>query len=367
MESKQAQPIRIEGKPQYNVSKSYDDSLSREHHYRRVYPLYLPPNQSIQIDLLSKELDPLLRAYDDSGKLIAENDDWGGSRNSRLYLASAETGRNRFFIVATATRAEEGGFEIELRQREPARFFGRQLPITVGQSVSGKLEPTSPLSLEKQVVYDTYAFEANAGDAVKLVATPTDSPVGLELRHAEDKPFTASANLPGRPVSIYGTLKATGHYVVMVSGSPSDVSGYKLDFTRLGTVQADAAVTPVTMGQEINAQFTPSSPILPGTDRPFALYRFDGHAGQAITVAAAMSDTQRKLLGGLTVEIGLDTPVGFATTFQATRSLASAARATFDKDGSILIRVTGPSSGTTSYRLRILPQNDAARPSLKAE
>ena len=373
VESK-AHEIYLERPRKLNVSKTIDDQLTRGENFRRVYALRLLPGQAIQIDLSSDELDTLLRAYDDSGKLVAENDDGGGNTNSRLYLAALDKARMRYFVVATTTRLREGGIELAMREREAPRSGG-QSPIALDSTVAGKLDPTSPLNIADQVVYDSYVFSGTEGDRIKVVATPEDAPVGLQLKVGDLEPFKSGTNVPGRPVTIFGPLKASGQVELLVTGSPAATSGYKLELTRL-LEAATSGPVPVRIGQEVAGTFGPGTPLIPQQNRPYALYILQGRAGETVNVSAQllgagasrMSKSDYGDNGGISVEVGVDSPMGFATVLQSRFRVPLARNARFDRDGTMLIRVSGPTGTTGAYKLKVMPAIplDVAS-SLKAE
>lgn len=353
LESKQHE-IFVEKPRRLNVSTGIQDNLSRAEKYRRVYALRLQPGQALQIDLSSDDVDTLLRAYDDSGNLVAENDDGADNTNSRLFLAGTDKAHLRYFIVATATQLRAGRIDLELRERESPRP-PRQMTLAMDSPVTGKLDPTSPLSIADQVVYDTYFFDGSQGDRISVVATPVDAPVGLQLKVGTVKPFQANTNVSARPVTIFGPLKQGGQVEVRVTGSPAATSPYKLELTRLPPENVTVGPVPIQIGQEISGSFGPGTPLTVEQNRPYALYVLDGRAGQAVNVTAQMDGAPSKVeFGGpIAVEVGVDSPMGFVTIPQSRFRRPFARNAKFQHDGPMLIRVSGVSGTTGAFKLRI--------------
>jgi hypothetical protein len=349
-----------------DLSQLVDQDLNEAQHYREVFQIRLRPQQAIQVDLTSDEFDAFLQAYDAAGNLIAENNDRGGDANSRLFLAALKKGQDRLFLVATARQPRKGDFQLLFRERAASKSAQAQ-PLSLDQSVSGKLEPTSPLNMEKQLIYNSYVFDGVAGDRIRLVATPKDAPVALELRHNDENPVRSFSNVPGRPTTISGELSGTGRYELIVTTSPGTTTEYTLDFTKLAETQGSQLVTLGTT----NGEFGPKSPIVPGTDRPYALYRFNGKPGQSVrfSVAGNSDKVTRGPTGGFTVELGTNTPIGFASALQRMRSASAYSTVTFDKEWTVLVRVAGPPGSVSAYRLQIEEEKkiDAEPAALTAE
>ena len=103
------------------VSGSWTSACSSTHRtgrYARYYRFSLPSQMTVQIDQSSSAADSyliLLRGSDETGTLVAEDDDSGGSLNSRI-LATLAAG-TYVIEAATFSSGETGSFTVALLSR----------------------------------------------------------------------------------------------------------------------------------------------------------------------------------------------------------------------------------------------------------
>jgi hypothetical protein len=337
------------------VTPSVTQDIDPGQHYREVYLIRLRPRQAAQIDLTSRKFDALLRLYDEAGTLLAEDDDSGGDRNARLYVAQEGKGSGRFYLVATAVEGRRGEFKLEFRERETAASASRR-PISGGESISGILQEGSPLHLKRQLVYQTYSFEGSPGDRIRVQATAQE-PIGLVLSKNGQSLSIVMPSENETAQSVFETLSEAGKYEIAVLGKPDKATNYTLKLTALPPPEDNAAPTLIGVGQELNSAFAPNSPVVEGTNVPYVLYRVDGRAGQAISFFARTLQSSEPANTALRVEVGVDTPVGFAAARHSSAMTApgrtEAGVVKFDRDGPVLLRVTAPTGWVGPFKIGV--------------
>lgn len=147
--------------------------------------------------------------------------------------------------------------------------------ITIGQAVTGALTDEARSA--------AYTLEGRAGDIVSISLISNDfdaflrvfDPSGLELAHDDDSGSGLNALIA------LLQLPADGLYTIMAESLGGDTGGYTLEVSA-------AAVRPVEYGQTVE------SALLPGEGA--AIYRFQGQAGDVITISAESSAFDAYLL-----------------------------------------------------------------------
>jgi serine protease Do len=85
-----------------------------------VYQVWLEEGKTYVIDMVSPDpraLDPFLKLLNETGKVLAVDDDSGGGLNARITFKAPDTGR--FQIVATSFGARGmGDFTLEVKEKE---------------------------------------------------------------------------------------------------------------------------------------------------------------------------------------------------------------------------------------------------------
>ena len=83
----------------------------------KTYSVELKAGATYTIDLESPDVDSYLYLFDGKSKLLAQDDDTGGDRNSRITYRATSTGV--FHIIATSLEGSEtGGFTLKIRKSE---------------------------------------------------------------------------------------------------------------------------------------------------------------------------------------------------------------------------------------------------------
>ena len=237
--------------------------------------------------------------------------------------------------------------------------------MSEGRTITDSLSPASPLRIQDQRVYKTYYFDGAAGDRIQISSKYRGDPVELELSHNGKALFVAGPNRGDGSSAIFQTLKNGGRHEIAVLGDPSGKSEFDITLQKLPPAKAFAEPSLVTVGQSMEGAFLVDSPVLPGTNnRPYSLFRVEGRQGQQILVSAALAKTDAAPRGpSLTVDVGVDSPAGFAAVRQTYQPHASGVRrglVKFERDGPVLIRVAAPTGTFGRFTLNVEPAAAAA-------
>lgn len=164
---------------------SRGDSITTYSYGVTEYQLYLEAGQSVVIDLMSDEFDTYLEVYDESGQMVANDDDGGDNQNSRLPLTAVNGGMYRIRVRSYSSDNANGEFTLTVRATNvTARLDGGQL--NYGDVIN--VIPDGAITI-------AFSFVGNAGDVISVNAVSEGdedsrlilySPDGTELTDDDD-------------------------------------------------------------------------------------------------------------------------------------------------------------------------------------
>jgi hypothetical protein len=182
--------------------------------------------ESVALELHSDDFDPYLVLLGPTGEVVAENDDAGpDTRSSQVVVELPHPGRYRALVSGYGEAA--GAYELMLREIERRPLVGAD--ITVGDTVSGRLEDDDGIWLARDTWADAYEFEGRAGDRVdvRLRSTELDSylllldATGAVLAEDDDGGGGLDSHLVAR-------LPHDGRYRVVATSFGLDEGAYDL-------------------------------------------------------------------------------------------------------------------------------------------
>jgi hypothetical protein len=202
------------------------------------------PGQHVAVELRSTAFDTYLILKDPAGEQTENDDaDDGGVGRSRVEADLAEAGTYRVLVTSYAT-GESGAYTLTI---DPSAGPARPAPqardvrtLTVGTPLRGELDEADPTFREGEH-HDTYVFDGDEGDTVRLELTSAEfdtylglvTPAGEEIANDDDEGAT------DRSV-IELTLPDTGRYRVQVTSyAAAETGAYSL------TLTTSAAAVPV--------------------------------------------------------------------------------------------------------------------------
>jgi hypothetical protein len=194
------------------------------------------PGQHVAIDLRSSAFDTYLILKDPAGEQTENDDaDEGGVGHSSIESDLTETGTYRVLVTSYET-GESGAYTLTIdpaAERGPGAPASRDVrTLTVGGPVSGELG-AGDATFEAGEYHDTYVFDGDAGDTVRveLASTDFDTYLGLITPSGEE---IANDDFEGdteRSV-IALTLPEPGRYRVQATSySAAETGRYRLALT----------------------------------------------------------------------------------------------------------------------------------------
>lgn len=278
------------------------------------------PGQTVQLDAIPaprapEGLDLVMRVYDADGELVGEDDDSGGALNPSITVTSDAGGLYR---VEVDVLDEGGPFTLLARESVFVPEVTTPLAFSGGRAERSVAFPADDDGL--------FTFPGRRGEvySITLVADESDEEGGaadpmLELFPGDG---TAQGSLAsdddgggGLNSRIVAELPDDGPYTVRVS-SLSGTGSARLAIAKI--TPQDAPVGTLAYGRAAAVAFSENSPLVIGdADRPlvpYALFRLPASpapramAGGDETIV--LTATSAELDPWL--EVGLDTPLGFA-------------------------------------------------------
>ncbi|MEL1250731.1 PPC domain-containing protein [Aurantiacibacter gilvus] len=286
-----------------------------------VFYVTTPAEGSLVIDVLaSGDLDPVVRVRDaDSGETIAEDDDGGEGLNSRVTI-SGEASRRIVIEVDSysadwAENGDEYGGSFDLRLSISNCTSSGGMAITYGASERGSICGSENL----------YTFMGEAGQMVEIamIAEGDDLDPYLELRDAAGETI-ASNDDGGDSLNslLRHTFEESGTYTIVATSYGDTTGDYRL---RVRSQRAATAQLPLQM---IGIDDEASGELVSGWagDDSLGLTHIDYQLNDAARAAIASGNGEITIrmtsagggdadFGGSIdpyVEIGYDTPLGFA-------------------------------------------------------
>lgn len=98
------------------LSKTDPQDKKRDNHRYKAYSVQMKAEVTYQIDLKSKDFDPVLRLEAADGKELAQNDDGGDGFNARITFKCPETASYRIVCTEVGT-AKMGKFNLSIQQK----------------------------------------------------------------------------------------------------------------------------------------------------------------------------------------------------------------------------------------------------------
>ena len=283
----------------------------------------VPANSIMQIDVMTTSgLDPIVTVRDAaSGETIAEDDDGGDDLNSRVRIQGGERGRAIVIAVDSfdSMWVEDGetyGGSFDLRLATTA--YTPPGPVTYGAREIGTVDGDPQL----------YTFTAQAGDMIE-VALLTDGELDpyLELRDESGEAIAMDDDGgDGLNSLIRHTFDAAGTYTIAAMGFGESTGSYTLRINdRRDAMAAQLPLQVIGFNDEATGELSASWDMgvqADGLMPSFIDYRLSDAAIAAVrrgdgdvTIRMNAGDAGDPDFGGTIdpyVEVGFDTPLGFA-------------------------------------------------------
>ncbi|QZH74498.1 MAG: pre-peptidase C-terminal domain-containing protein [Erythrobacter sp.] len=286
-----------------------------------TYEVTVPAASIMQIDVIStSDLDPIVTVTDAAtGDVIAEDDDSGGELNSRVRIRGEE-GRRIVISVDSfdATWVEAGetyGGSFDLRLSTSAFTAPQTRAVTYGARETGSFNGEPHL----------FTFRANAGDMIQVALLSEGSlDPYLELQDARGETIAFDDDGGnGLNSLITHVFDEAGTYTIAAQGYGESTGDYTLRIRERREAMAQLPLQVIGIGDPATGEL--AAPYLTGTVMPSSiLYQLSDAAKAAIrrgngevTIRMNAMEGGDPDFGGEIdpfIELGFDTPLGFAVT-----------------------------------------------------
>jgi Caspase domain/Bacterial pre-peptidase C-terminal domain len=251
-----------------------------------IYEIEGRPGKALTLDLRSDNFDTFLILQSPTGERI-ENDDTDSTSRSLIESDLSELGTYRVMVTSYGTGVG-GTYELSMNQGT-ASVAGVErdvVALNIGETASGDLESADLLN-DDGMHEDTYAFQGNAGDTLRLNLSSQDFDTYLRLitpngESIDNDDFEGDVNLS----AIELTLQESGRYrVVVTSYSAGSEGSYELS----ANPQTSRVIVENTSGGQIYGIFAGISDY-PGSESDLSYTDQDAtRARDALINGAGMS------------------------------------------------------------------------------
>jgi hypothetical protein len=287
---------------------------------------------------------------------LAANDDSdvGASTNSRLRFLAPSSGV--YFVSVRGTIAKiAGDYELLVR---PRKSTVAPCNIQLGQTIKSDLE-----DIEDSKNYARSCFfSGQSGQRVSIAMNAAEFDSVLELRHGDRLIASDDDSGGGQNALLVKTLPATGTYEIRattLSLESKKQVGFTLSLNALKQPKSVVEIDHVTVGTAETGRFTDDNVVGPD-ERPYALYQLSGRAREGFIVLVDWTDPamQKARVGTLRLQVGANTPIGFASARASTASPINPLTIpiNFDTDGTLLLRISSTPGRQGEYRLSVSRQ-----------
>ncbi|MFN8378926.1 MAG: PPC domain-containing protein [Anaerolineae bacterium] len=221
---------------------------------------------SVRITLVSEDFDCYLVLSDSNGNVLATDDDSAGNLDSRIDFAVPADGE--YLIEATSFAAHNGSTPVTGSYTLSLNTVEIET-IEYGETVQG--------TLTNDALSQLFTFTAAPGDSVIIRLESDDFDSYLRLNDASGVEVAYNDDGAGNLNSLIGpiALAQGGVYTINASSlSGSSTGNFTLSLSA-------ANVQPITVGEPLNGELTPSD--------NKAFFTLDGHAGDTISISVTSS------------------------------------------------------------------------------
>jgi hypothetical protein len=331
----------------------------------RVYRFNGQRGQKVIATLRSADFDAYLtvaRMVSGITDAIATDDDRGGGEkntDARVRVTLPQDGA--YLIVAQALQEDGvGGYTLSLTPA-PVPTTAASRPISIGQSVSGRLDETDAVLDDDDTYYDTWTFSARKGQrlAIEMKAdTGTIDPY-LQFGQMEGGQWKSIRNDDdggdGLNSRMVVTVPDDGQFVIRANEVGEKTGAYTLSVTERPQAATTATPHPIEPNSEVQGNLTDEDPSIEDGSY-YNYWTYEGHAGERVRITMTSDDFD--------TFVALGTLDGATFTELASNDdgegsgTNSTLEFTLPNNGHYVIRANSLSAGQTgAYKLKIEPQH----------
>ena len=323
-----------------------DPTLGDGSHYD-VYTYRGPPGEQFTVVMRSSAFDAYLAGGAPQGSNIEPsetNDDGAGGTDAMISATVPQSGvygirANSFSGDAT------GAYTLTVEVAGGATAGGGPRAVTAGQTLAGRLSASSP-TLSDGSHYDTYYYDARAGDRIYVTMTSTDFDTYLRWGREQGGSFEATEfnddGGGGTNSRLELTIPTAGRYAIQANSYDADATGaYTL------SIESEAGGTgglpTVALGQSVSGRLDSSDPTL-GDNSHYEIFAYQGRVGEQVLVTMRSGDFDAYLAVGRLVGGAFESS---ETNDDGAGGTDSQILATVGADGVLAIRANSLRAGET--------------------
>ena len=266
----------------------------------RVYRVQATRGQKLIATMRSGDFDAFLtigRTVAGITDAIATDDDrGGGERNTDARVRFEIPDDGMYLIVAQALQEDgTGAYRLSL-EAAPAATTARPRPITVGQTVSGRLDETDAILEDDETYYDTWLLNGRKGQRVQIEMKADSLDTFISFGKMDGTEFTSlrtdDDSGEGMNSKLTITLPDDGQYVIRANEVGAKTGPYTLSVVERQPGPTTATPRPIEPNQEVTGTLNDEDPAVDdGSFYDYWTYR--GRAGERlrITMSAEGFDT----------------------------------------------------------------------------
>jgi hypothetical protein len=266
----------------------------------RVYRFEAHKGQRLIVTLRSADFDAFLTIARTVGGItdaIATDDDRGGGEkntDARVRFNSPEDGT--YLLVAQSLQEDGAGAYTLSLEAAPATTTAASRPITVGQTVSGRLDETDAILEDDETYYDTWLLNGRKGQRVQVEMKADSLDAFISFGKMDGAEFTSlrtdDDSGEGTNSKLTFTLPDSGQYVIRANEVGTKTGAYTLSVAERQPGPTVATPHPIEPNAEVTGHLNDEDPA--GDDGSFFDYwTYQGKAGDRlrITMSSEAFDT----------------------------------------------------------------------------
>jgi hypothetical protein len=266
----------------------------------RVYRFEAHKGQKLIATMRSNDFDAYLtiaRTVSGITDAMATDDDRGGGEkntDARIRFTAPDDGT--YLIVAQSLGEDGVGTYTVSLAAAPAATTAAPRPITVGQTVSGRLDETDAILEDDDTFYDTWLLNGRKGQRVQIEMKADSLDAFLSFGRMDGAEFnsirTDDDSGDGTNSKLTVTLPDDGQYVIRANEVGAKTGAYTLVVTERQPGPTTATPHPIEPNAEVTGMLNDEDPT--GDDGSYYDYwTYQGHAGEhvKITMSSDAFDT----------------------------------------------------------------------------
>lgn len=198
----------------------------------------------IQLTPWSAGTDLLLQLFDSEGKLVAENDDYDNSAESRITFRPTVSGNYRCVVDVMSDVSQPHGYHLELSKQKPdfSLAMPQQIQLPLGGTAELNIQLSRLSGMTGEIGIEIQGLPAGVTIPEKLVIAPDQSALKVTLTCQADCAVVASA------IQVKGTAKINDQVVTRTANAT--MAGI-LSATTPQDLLIDRALLAITMSPPI--------------------------------------------------------------------------------------------------------------------